>query len=72
MTLEEYFRAEYQAGKIDFSLRVECSDGVRIYVHPTNKDGVTTPMLQVQGNTVCLAPGSVALERSAVGGPDGL
>lgn len=62
MTLEDYFRAEYRGGKIDFSLRVECSDGVKIYIYPSGKAGETTPTLQVQGNTVRLAPGSIALE----------
>lgn len=60
MTLEDYFSYEYAQGKIDFSLRVSVYDGVRIYIHPTGKDGTTTPTLVVEGNTVRLALGSSA------------
>ncbi len=61
MTLEDYLRYEYQDGKIDFSLRAEVNDGgVRVYIHPTGRDGTTTPMLLVTGNSVSLAFGSSA------------
>jgi hypothetical protein len=60
MTLEDYLRAEYQGGKIDFSLRINVCHGpvVTIYIHPTGKDGTTTPTLLVSGNEVNVAPGS--------------
>lgn len=65
MTLEDYFRAEYGEGKIDFSLRVHCSGPiVTVYVHPSGKDGRTTPTLLVSGNTVSVAPGSWSPEWS--------
>jgi hypothetical protein len=54
VTLEEYLRYELEQGKIDFSMRAEVrSDGrVMVYIHPTGKDGVTTPSLHVKGNLV--------------------
>lgn len=58
MTLEDYFRSEYAGGKIDFSLRAHVWEhGVTIYIHPTDKDGMTTPSLTVVGNAVRLASG---------------
>lgn len=53
MTLEEYFKYEYEQGKIDFSARISVFNGeVEVYIHPTGKDGNTTPTLLVEGNTV--------------------
>ena len=53
MTLEEYFKTEYADGKIDHWLRAHVHDGVvEIYIHPYGKNGNTTPMLVVSGNTV--------------------
>lgn len=68
MTLEDYLRHEYAGGKIDFSLRVAICDGspVEIYLHPTGRDGTTTPMLLVEGNNVRLHPGSIAPEWGIV------
>jgi hypothetical protein len=62
MTLEDYLRDEAAQGKIDFSLRVHTIPGnsCEIYIHPTGRDGTTTPMLLVEGNTVRLHPGSSA------------
>lgn len=58
MTLEDYFRFEYANGAIDFSLRALVSkEGVMIYIHPSGKDGTTTPTLVVEGNHVRLALG---------------
>lgn len=53
MTLEDYIKFEYAAGKIDFSFRAHVYDGqVVIYIHPTGRDGTTTPNLIVEGNKV--------------------
>lgn len=53
MTLEEYFKYEYEQGKIDFSARISVFNGeVEVYIHPTGKDGNTTTTLLVEGNTV--------------------
>lgn len=53
MTLEEYLKYEFAGGKIDFSLRTHVYEGrVEIYIHPTGRDGNTTPTLVVEGNTV--------------------
>jgi hypothetical protein len=53
MTLEAYFRAEFAEQKIEHSLRAHVADGVvEIYIHPTDRDGRTTPLLIVDGNTV--------------------
>lgn len=53
MNLEEYFKREGAEGKIDFILRAETWDGVtRFYVHPMNRDGLTTPNLQVVGDQI--------------------
>lgn len=56
MTLEEYFRFEYGSEptpKIDFTLRIALTDkGVEFYIHPSGRDGTTTPMLLVNGDTV--------------------
>jgi hypothetical protein len=53
MTLEAYFRAEFGEGKIDHALRAHVADGeVLIYIHPDGRDGRTTPLLVVEGNTV--------------------
>lgn len=60
MTLEEYLRYEYADGKIDFSMRVGVYDEVRVYIHPTGRNGTTTPSLVVEGNTVRIAPGCFA------------
>ena len=57
MTFEDYLKQEYAEGKIDFSLRF---DGRSFYIHPTGKNGSTTPNLLVKGNTVCMAPGCAA------------
>lgn len=62
MTLEEYFRYEAAEGKIDFSLRASCYDEVEVYIHPTGRDGKTTPSLVVKGNTVQLKKGSYSPE----------
>lgn len=61
MTLEDWLKFELAGGKIDFSLRASVYDGVvEIYVHPTGRDGTTTPTLIVDGNTVRLKPRSIA------------
>jgi hypothetical protein len=53
MTLEEFIKSEYEAGKIDFTFRASVYDGeVNIYIHPLGKDGNTTPTLIVSGDTV--------------------
>lgn len=53
MTLEDYFKYEYADGKIDFSLRIHVWEGVvEVYIHPAGKDGTTTPLLIVEGDTV--------------------
>jgi hypothetical protein len=53
MTLEEYLRLEFEEGKIDHSLRAHVADGeVQIYIHPTGRDGRTTPLLVVEDNAV--------------------
>lgn len=52
-TLEDYIKQEYAEGKIDFSFRVSVWDGtVSIYIHPTGKDGRTTPTLTVKGDCI--------------------
>lgn len=57
MTLEEYLKYEYAGGKIDFSMRASVYNGVvEIYIHPTGRDGTTTPSLIIKGNTVELSP----------------
>jgi hypothetical protein len=59
MTLEDYFKHELADGKIDFSLRASVFDGVvEFYIHPSGRNGTTTPSLIVNGNTVRLKPGS--------------
>lgn len=59
MTLEDYLRAEYGDGKIDFSMRIVRCHGpvVMVYIHPNGKSGTTTPTLLVSRNEVSLAPG---------------
>lgn len=53
MNLEEYIKTEVAEGKIDFSFRASVWNGeVRIYIHPTGKDGRTTPSAVVKGNCV--------------------
>jgi hypothetical protein len=57
MTLEDYFKHELADGTIDFSLRASVFNGVvELYIHPTGRNGATTPSLIVTGNTVRLAP----------------
>lgn len=59
MTLEQYFKKELADGKIEFRLRAtDSGDGVDIYIHPSDRDGATTPNLRVQGNSISMAPGS--------------
>lgn len=61
MTLEDYLKLEYAEGKIDFSMRAAVYNGVVVvYIHPSGRDGSTTPSLLVTGNTVQLNPGSSA------------
>ena len=58
MTLEDYLKYELADGKIDFSLRAHYDGAhVEVYIHPTGRDGTTTPPLVVVGNTVHLKPG---------------
>jgi hypothetical protein len=54
VTLEEYIRYELAEGKIDFRFRAHSFEGgpLEIYIHPLDKDGQTTPLLIVEGNTV--------------------
>jgi hypothetical protein len=53
MTLEDYIKFEFAAGKIDFAFRAHVYQGVvEIYIHPAGKDGTTTPTLIVEGDTV--------------------
>ena len=54
MTFEDYLKIEFAQGKIDFSLRF---DGISFYVHPTGKDGNTTPNFVPNGNVLSIAPG---------------
>lgn len=64
MTLEDYLRAEYADGKIDFSMRIATCHGpvVTVYIHPAGKSGNTTPTLLVSGNEVSVAPGCFSPE----------
>jgi hypothetical protein len=67
MTLEDYFKYEYGGGKIDHTLRASVYNGVvEIYIHPSGKNGNTTPSLLVEGNTVRLKPGSWSPEWPSV------
>jgi hypothetical protein len=53
MTLEEYFTSEFVDGKIDHWARAHVHEGVvEIYIHPHGRDGQTTPLLIVTGNSV--------------------
>jgi hypothetical protein len=53
MTLQEYFTREYAQLKIDHIVRASVFNGVvEIYIHPLGRDGQTTPVLIVEGNTV--------------------
>lgn len=54
MTLEAYIRQELAEGKIDFRFRAHSYAGgpVEIYIHPIDKNGQTTPLLLVEGDTV--------------------
>lgn len=56
--LEDYLRKELAEGKIDFTFRAYSYDGspVEIYIHPLNRDGNTTPLLVVEGNTLIIKP----------------
>jgi hypothetical protein len=55
MLLEDYIKAEYAEGKIDFTFRAHVYDGVvTIYIHPMGQAGRTTPSVRVHGNTVVL------------------
>lgn len=53
-SLEQYLREEMSEGKIDFIFRAHSYQGgpVEIYIHPYNRDGSTTPLMIVEGNTV--------------------
>lgn len=66
MTLEDYLLYEFAKGKIDFSMRVSAYAGypTEFYIHPTGKDGTTTPTLIVEGNTVRIKPGSFSPDWS--------
>jgi hypothetical protein len=58
-SLEDYLRDQYAPGigRIDFAFRAAVTDeAVEIYIHPT-RDGLTTPTLLVQGNTIVVKPG---------------
>lgn len=53
MTLEDYFKSEFANGAIDFLLRAHVWNGVvEIYIHPSGRDGSTTPTLIVDGDFV--------------------
>jgi hypothetical protein len=53
LPLERYFKAEYAEGKIDHVVRASVHDDVvEIYIHPSGRDGRTTPTLIVEGNYV--------------------
>lgn len=57
MTLQDYLFWEYHSDpmpKIDYSMRVfvDLDGSVSLYIHPTGRDGSTTPTLKVQGNSV--------------------
>lgn len=58
MTLEDYLKREYAEGKIDFAFRAHVYDGkVQIYIHPSGRDGRTTPTVEVVGNVVGMPEG---------------
>jgi hypothetical protein len=53
IVLEQYLKAEYDEGKIDHIVRAHVFNGVvEIYIHPHGRDGRTSPMLIVEGNSV--------------------
>lgn len=54
-TFEQFLRDAFEKhGIIDFSLRAAAYPGypVEIYLHPSNRDGDTTPPMIVDGNTL--------------------
>jgi hypothetical protein len=59
ISFESYLRTELAQDKIDFSFRAAITNiGVVVYIHPTDKDGATTPLLRVQDNILSVAPNS--------------
>ena len=67
MTLEQYIRQEHANGTIDFRFRAHVVDGrVEIYIHPLNRDGLTTPTLIVTGDCVQPRVWATASEPAAV------
>lgn len=63
MTLEDYIRSEYAEGKIDFAFRATVFEGsVKIYIHPLNRDGNTTPTVEVKGDVIVWPEGWTILE----------